>query len=54
MLDTAVPALLFCGFEWYDWAGSVLALSANFVHTPLRVLVVLLKIAVSALSLLDV
>ena len=47
-------SLLFCGYEWYDSAGSVLALSANCVHTPLRVLVVLLNVAVSALSLLDV
>ena len=32
----------------------MLAISANHVHTPLRVLVVLLNIAASALSLLDV
>ena len=46
-------SLLFCGFKWYDSAGSVLALSANCVHTPLRVLVVLLNMTVPALSLLD-
>ena len=47
-------SLLFCGFESYDSAGSVIALSASCVHTPWRVLVVLLNMAVSALSLLHV
>ena len=30
-------SLLICGFEWYDAAEHVLALSANCVHTPLLV-----------------
>ena len=41
--------LLFCRFEWYYSAASVLALSANCIHTLLRVLVVLLNMAASAL-----
>ena len=45
---------LVCSFERYDSAASVLAQSANFIHTTLRTLVVLPNMAVSALSLLEV
>ena len=39
-------SLLFGGFKWYDSAEFVLALFASCVHTPLRVLVVLLNMAI--------
>ena len=42
---------LVCSFERYDSAASVLAQSANCIHTTLRTLIVLPNIAVFALSL---